>query len=79
MATSILRPIAGNLTFWTLTNNFGSKPTLGQTFIEQDRNNLARALSTSITGPDFICDFYFQDIAVRPMPMYSIPGLIDHH
>lgn len=74
-----LRPTSGNLNFWTLANNFGSLPTLGQTFIEQGRGNIQRALTTGSSGPDFIADFYFQDIAVRPMPMYSIPGLIDHH
>lgn len=79
IATSKMRPTSGNLTYWTLANNFGSAPTLGQTFMEQDRANIQRALVTGASGPDFIADFFFQDIAVRPMPMYSIPGLIDHH
>jgi hypothetical protein len=80
IASGLLNPNAtGALSYWTLTNKFGSAPTLGQTFIEQGRDNLQRALATGSTGPDFIADFYFEDIAVRPMPMYSIPGLIDHH
>ena len=80
IATGLLRPSASNsLNYWTLGENFAAKPTLGKTFIEQGRGNLSRALVTGSTGPDFIADFYFQDIAVRPMPMYSIPGLIDHH
>ena len=79
-ATGLLNPsVSGSLGYWTLTNDFGSLPTLGQTFIEQDRNAIARVLQTGSTGPDFICDFAFQDTAVRPMPLYSIPGLIDHH
>lgn len=79
-ASGLLRPQADNsLNYWTLTNNFGSAPTLGKSFIEQGRNNLVRALATGDSGPDFIADFYFEDIAVRPMPMFSIPGLIDHH
>lgn len=79
-ATGILNPsVSNSLGYWTLANNFGALPTLGQTFIEQDRNALARCLQTGSSGPDFICDFAFQDIAVRPMPLYSIPGLIDHH
>lgn len=80
IATGLLRPSAsGSLDYWTLGEKFASKPTLSKSFIEQGRSNLARALATGETGPDFIADFYFQDIAVRPMPMYSIPGLIDHH
>lgn len=80
IATGLLNPNAsGSLDFWTLTEKFASRPTLSKSFIEQGRSNLGRALATGVTGPDFIADFYFEDIAVRPMPMYSIPGLIDHH
>lgn len=71
--------VANSLGFWTLSNNFGSLPTLSKSFIEQDRSNLSRALVTGASGPDFIADFYFDCTYVRPMPMYSIPGLIDHH
>lgn len=80
IASGLLNPSAsGSLDFWTLANNFSAAPTLGQAFIEQGRGDLQRALVTGSTGPDFIADFYFQDTAVRPMPVYSIPGLIDHH
>ena len=80
IVTGLLNPaVSGSLGFWDLANNFGSLPTLSQSFIEQDRTNLARALVTGVTGPDFIADFYFDAVYVRPMPMYSIPGLIDHH
>ena len=75
--TGFLRPNVTGLGFYTLANNFTSLPTLGQTFIEQDRSNLARAIGSF--DWDFIADFYFRDVAVRPMPLYSIPGLIDHH
>ncbi len=80
IATGLMNPnVPNSLDYWTLVNKFATPPTLSQSFIEQDRNNLARALATGSTGPDFIGDFYFEDIAVRPMPTYSIPGLIDHH
>ena len=75
--TGYLRPNVTGLGFYTLSNNFAALPTLGQTFIEQDRSNLARAIGSF--DWDFIADFYFKDVAVRPMPLYSIPGLIDHH
>lgn len=75
--TGYLRPNVTGLGFYTLANNFAALPTLSQSFIEQDRANLARAIGSF--NWDFICDFYFKDVAVRPMPLYSIPGLIDHH
>lgn len=80
IATGLLNPNAtGALDYWTLTNKFAAAPTLGKAFIQQGRDNIQRALVSGSNGPDFIADFYFEDIAVRPMPMYSIPGLIDHH
>jgi hypothetical protein len=30
------------------------------------------------TEPDVIFDWYFDLKTTRPMPMYSVPGLIDH-
>lgn len=76
--TGYLRPdISSSLGYWTLANNFASEPTLSASFIEQNRNNILRA--TSDVGFDFIADFAFHDVAVRPMPLYSVPGLIDHH
>lgn len=78
--SGILNPAVSNsLGFWTLANNFGSLPTLSKSFIEQDRSAISRALVTSSGGPDFIFDGFFDCTYVRPMPMYSIPGLIDHH
>ena len=78
--SGLLNPsVANSLGFWTLANNFAAAPTLSASFINQDRSNLSRALSTGSTGPDFIADFYFDATYVRPMPMYSLPGLIDHH
>ena len=80
IVSNVLRAnVPNSLGFWSLANNFGAAPTLSQSFIEQDRNALSRALVTGSTGPDFIADFFFRDVAVRPMPVYSIPGLIDHH
>lgn len=80
MVSGLLNPARDNsLGFWTLANNFAEHPTLAKTFIEQDRENIARCLTTGVNGPDFIADFMFDEVVVRPMPLYSIPGLIDHH
>lgn len=80
LTTGILNPAQENsLDFWTLTSKFDEAPTLSSSFVKVNRNSLSRALTTGENGPDFICDFFFKDTAVRPMPLYSIPGLVDHH
>lgn len=70
---------ANSLDYWTLADNYGTLPTLSASFLLEDRSNLARALVTGTTGPDFIASFYFKDTVVNPMPLYSIPGFADHH
>lgn len=81
IVSGILNPnYASSLDYWTLADeNPGEDVTLSSSYLKETRSNLERALVTGETGPDFICDFLFNDIAVRPMPMYSIPGLVDHH
>ena len=64
------------LDFWHLANDFSSLPTLGEDFIKETTNNLDRALTVPSTKQDqFIADFYFDAVAIRPMPPHSIPGL----
>lgn len=77
--SGLLNPNASeSLDFWTLADKFATLPRLNEQFITENRSNIARALATGETGPDFIADFYFDYTAVRPMPAYTIPGLIDH-
>lgn len=65
---------------WHLGDHYSSLPTLSNTFIEETDVNILRSLNTSSTANDeFIADFYFEEVDTRPMPLYSIPGLIDHH
>ena len=70
---------SGSLGQWSLADVYGSEPNLSSSWIQEDRNAIARVLKTGSAGPDFIADFYFDAVYVRPMPMYSLPGLIDHH
>lgn len=70
--------ITGSMAYWSLADSYATVPQLGPTWIEEDRNAIARALATGINGPDFICDWYIEYVAARLMPVYSIPGLIDH-
>lgn len=78
--SGILNPArTGSLDYWTLADKYNSMPSLGTAFLKETRSNLTRSLVTGSNGPDFIADFYFLDTAVRAMPLYSIPGLVDHH
>lgn len=63
---------------WTYVNDFNSTPSLAS-FMPETRENFLKTLVSSTQNYDFIADFYFKTTAVRPMPVYSIPGLIDHH
>ena len=78
--SGLLNPARANsLDYWTLADVYTSAPTLGVTFLKEDRSNLARALVTGSGGPDFIGSFFIKDTVVNPMPLYSIPGFADHH
>jgi hypothetical protein len=70
---------AGTLDGWHLAQKFNSLPTLNNTFI-QDTPPLDRALAVGAeaNGQQFLFDSFFDVKMARPMPMYSVPGLIDH-
>lgn len=64
---------------WHLAQKFTALPTLSDTFIE-DRPPVDRvvAIGSAANGKQFIFDSFFQIRTARPMPLYSVPGLIDH-
>lgn len=70
---------AGTIDPWHYAQKFTSLPTLNSTFI-QDNPPLARnlAVGTGANGQQFLLDAFFNINAARPLPMYSVPGLIDH-
>jgi len=78
--TGLFRSTAtGTIDPWHYAQKFTSLPTLNSTFI-QDNPPLARnlAVGASANGQQFLLDAFFTTTAARPMPMYSVPGLIDH-
>jgi hypothetical protein len=78
--TSLFRSTAsGTLDAWHLAQNFATLPTLSETFIE-DTPPVDRvlAIGAGANGQQFIFDSFFDIRAARPMPLYSVPGLIDH-
>lgn len=66
----------GSLDLWHLAEDFGTRPVLNSTFIE---SNTPMARVQAVTSePDFIADLYFNIKAARPMPLFGVPGMIDH-
>lgn len=70
---------AGTLDAWHLAQNFGTLPTLNDQFI-QDQPPVDRvvAVGEAANGQQFLLDAFFDVKQARPMPLYSVPGLIDH-
>lgn len=62
---------------WHTAQEFGSLPTLNQTFIEETPP-ISRLLAAGSTTHEIIMDAWFEYKHVRPMPTYSVPGLVDH-
>jgi len=63
---------------WHLSEDFAALPTLNTSFIENDlQAEVDRAIAVP-SEPHFYFDAYFRYICARPLPVYSVPGLVDH-
>lgn len=78
--SGLLRPsVPQSLALWNFADNYNSAPLLSKDFIEEKPDFVDRALSVpSTTAPQFLLDTWFDMTAVRVLPTYSVPGLIDH-
>lgn len=71
---------AQSLDVWHLGDDYGVLPSLSDSWIREDKSNVDRVLAvTSSVSNQLFADIYVANRTTRPMPMYSIPGLIDHH
>lgn len=61
---------------WHLSQKFTALPTLNSTFIE-DNPPISRVIAVP-SQPQIIFDSFFELTCARPMPTFSVPGLIDH-
>jgi len=80
MITGLFRSTAAQtIDPWHLAQKFIALPTLNSQFIE-DTPPVERviAVGAAAAGQQFIFDAFFDNKVARPMPMYSVPGLIDH-
>lgn len=64
------------LDYWHLAQKFDNCPVLNKEFIE-DNPPIKRCIAVQ-DEPQFIMDSYISEKCVRPMPVYSVPGMIDH-
>ena len=70
--------VTGSLDIWHLSEFFTERPVLDDLFI-QDRVPAIQERVVATPGePDFICDMWFNLKCARPMPVYGVPGMIDH-
>lgn len=67
---------AQSLDIWHLAQKFENLPTLSGQFIE-DTPPISRVVAVQ-DEPQFIIDCWFNLKCVREMPIYSVPGLVDH-
>lgn len=65
-----------SLDVWHLAQKFDSLPTLSSQFIEENPP-IKRALAVQ-NEPEFFLDVWFDCKCARPMPVYGVPGLVDH-
>jgi len=65
-----------SLDVWHLAQDFATRPLLNDIFIE-DNPPFDRVVAVP-SEPTFIADFFFSLRCARPMPVYGVPGLIDH-
>ncbi|ALS03742.1 VP1 [Gokushovirus WZ-2015a] len=77
MITGKLRSTdAQTLDIWHLAQKFDTLPKLNQDFIEENPP-INRVIAVQ-NEPQFFADFWFDLKTSRPMPVYSVPGLVDH-
>ena len=84
MCTGFMRTnVEGSLgARWTYGDYFSTYPSLGSAFVQESASNVNQTISVQGTDANpiqFKADFLVSNKATRPMPLYSVPGLIDHN
>jgi hypothetical protein len=67
---------AASLDSWHLSQDFDALPVLNGSFIEENPP-VDRVIAVE-TEPHFLFDSFMKMRCVRPMPLYGVPGMIDH-
>lgn len=71
---------AQSLDVWHLADYYSTRPSLSDAWIRESSDTVNRVLAVSDNlSAQLFCDIYVRCLSTRPMPLYSVPGLIDHH
>lgn len=71
---------SASLDAWHLADDYSKLPALSDGWLREDLANVDRVLAVkSSVSNQLFADFYFKEKVTRPMPLYSVPGLIDHY
>lgn len=69
---------SGSLDVWHYGDYYTALPQLSSDWIDETDANIYRTLAVQ-NEPQFISDTYIKATWTRIMPLYSVPGLLDHH
>lgn len=71
------------LDIYHFADEYANAPTLSEGFINETDKNFARTIAIldaqNADADQFVFDIYCQNEAIRELPVYSVPSLIDHH
>ena len=71
------------LDIYHFADEYSNAPTLSGDFINETDSNFARTIAIadaqSADADQFVFDIYCQNEAIRELPVYSVPSLIDHN
>lgn len=68
---------SGTIDIWHLAEDFADLPALNDTFIQANAP-FNRVIAVDGVYPQFLVDMYFKQKSTRPMPVYAVPGYVDH-
>ena len=70
---------SASLDYMHYGDDYNALPTLSSGWIDETETNIDRTIAvTSSTSNQFFSDFYFDPVYVRPMPVYSVPAMLNH-
>lgn len=77
LSTSVPPAPQGLGAYWTYGDWYNASPTLSPSWLHEGSENVERTLA--VTNEDqFIVNIHVDNKHVRPMPVYSVPGFVDH-
>ena len=76
-----MSPLANDtlLNSYTYAQSLSQNPVLNEDFIKESRASFDKTCISTGSKYQFYGDFYLDLKMTRPLPVYSIPGLIDHY